>query len=93
VQTANGSSDGGSATVSGLDPVNVDIVVCKNGTSHGSNTDSGVFEAELVKNFGYQFVNDAMAATGAVVSVDVEQQSGAAVGFIFGFDDFFGCHG
>ena len=91
-QAAGGGGDGGSAAVGGLNPVDVDVVVCKDGASYGSHADGAVFETQLGYHFGDELVHHAVAAAGAVVGVDVEQQVRAFVNLILGFDNILKFH-
>ena len=54
-----------------LNPVDVDIVVGKHGTSHGGNADCRFFLSDFLEYLGNEFVHDTMAATGAVVHVHI----------------------
>ena len=92
IEAREGCGYCGSAAVGGLHPVYVDVVVCKYGATHGSHTHCGVLHAEFVDDFGHKFMHHAVAATGAVMRVYVQQEARArhhlgAVGY-----DFFACH-
>ena len=51
----------------GLDPVDVDIIVCEYGAAHGRNAYGLFREAHLLDDLGDQFMYRTMTAAGAVV--------------------------
>lgn len=92
IEARDGGGNGGSASVCGLDPVDVDVVVGEYGAAYGSDADGLVLNAEFVDDFGEYLVNDAVGASGTVVCVRVQEESRAGDNLIFGFDDIFGFH-
>jgi len=69
--------------VSGLDPVDIDVVIGKDGTPYGSYADCTILETEFVDDFSHKFMNNAMTATRTIVSVNVEQQTWTGIYPIF----------
>ncbi len=76
----------------GLNPVYVYIVVGKHGTPHRGNAHSLVLKPHLVYEFGYYSMHHTMAASGAVVHVDLSEQARAAVHLIGRGYNFFWFH-
>ena len=76
-----------SATVGGLDEVDVEVVVGHHGATHGGDADGAVVNAELFEHFGDDAVHGAVTAAGAVVERFFRQQLGFFVNQVFGLDD------
>ena len=77
----------------GFDPVDINVVVSKNGASYGSDTHGAVFETEFVNYLGYEAVYDAVAAAGTIMCVSFGQQTRTACHNVFFFDYIVEVHG
>ena len=88
--------DGGGASrgtaVGGFHEVNVEIVVCQHGTTHGGDTDDIVLNAHFLDHLGDDSVHDAVTATRTIVHCSIREDRSAFVHQIFGFDYIFSCH-
>ncbi len=92
VKTLGGGGHGGSASVSGLYPVNIYIVICEYCASHRSDADSNMFGTHLLYHFSHKFMNHTVAAAGAVVHGGVVEQRRLGVDFVLRALDFFLFH-
>ena len=93
IEAVGGSGESRGAAVGGLYPVDVDIIVCKDGTTDGCDAYGAVGHTHFFENLGDEFVHYAVRTSGAIVCVYVAEQVGAAIHFILGADNFFLCHG
>ena len=59
-QTLDGRGDGGCAAVGGFLPVDVNILVCEDGTAHGRYADGLLLNAHLFDNLCNELVHDAV---------------------------------
>ena len=80
------------AAVRGLDPVNVDVVVCEDGAAYGRHAHGLLRQVHLVQHLGQYLVHHAVATARAVVHVHLFQQTGLAVNLVFLPDNFFDFH-
>ena len=91
IEPLHGRSYGQGASVGGLDPVDVDIIVCEYGAAHGRNAYGLFREAHLLDDLGDQFMYRTMTAAGAVVHDVVGNELRFRVNQVFVFD-FNLCH-
>ena len=91
-EALQGCCHGGSASVGGFDPVDVDIVVGEDGAADRGDADGVVGQAHLFENFGNEFVDYAVAAARAVVHIVVGDKGGFARYLILRLAYFFACH-
>ena len=52
IQAFNGGSDGWRTSVGCLDPIDIQVVICEYGTSHGGDTDCLIFQTHIGYNLG-----------------------------------------
>ena len=64
----------GSAAMSGLVHVAVEVVIGKHGTADGGYTDDLAIQVHLIDDLGHQTVNNTVVAAGAVMELLVTQQ-------------------
>ena len=57
-----------------LSPVDIDIIVSKDSTSHRRNSDGLFLDSHLFNHLGYQPVYDTMTASGAIMHCIVIQK-------------------
>ena len=87
----SGGQSGG-ASVRSLFPVHVDVVVGKHGATNGRNADGLFSNTHFLDDLGNEFVYNAMAATRAIVHVNLVQQRRCRINFILRFNDIVKFH-
>ena len=85
-ESLGSSSHSWSASVSGLKPVDVDVVVGENGATYRRNADSLFLQSHFFDNLGNEFVHNTMATAWAVVHVSVVEKARFLINPVFGAD-------
>ena len=83
VNALHGGCDRRRTTVCGLDHVAGEEVVGHNGAANRGHAHAGALYPELVDDFGYQALHNAVTAAGAVVGDRVGQSAGALENNLF----------
>ena len=91
-QTFDGGGQCRGTSVGSFLPVDIKIVVDKNGTTYRRDTYGFIFHSHLFDDFGNEFMYHAVTATRAVVHGIVVHQSRFFINQILGFDYFFFSH-
>ena len=73
-QALDGSSHSGSTPMGSLLPVDIQIVIGKDGTTHRRNTHGFLLHAHFLDDLSHEFMYHTMRTTGAVVHVVVVHQ-------------------
>ena len=92
IQSLDGCRDGRRTSVGRFDPVDIQIVIGKNGASDGRDADRFIFHPHFGDHFGYQLVYHAVAATGTVVHGIFIHQPGFSIYQVFRFYYFVNFH-
>ena len=79
-------------SVGSLDPVNVDIVVGHDRTSHRGYGYGDILGTHLLDDLGHKFVHHTVGATRAIVHGIIVEQMWLACHNTAGLNDFFLCH-
>ena len=82
-ETADSGGHCRCASVGGLDPVYIDVIVCEHGAAYGAYAYGAVCKAHLGHYLGHQLVDDTVGATRAVVHVHLVEELGLAVDLVF----------
>ena len=78
--------------MSGLDPVDVDVVVGEHGTAHRSDAHGFLGHAHLVEQLSHKTVHHAMAAARAVVCMIFCKKPRTGIYLVLRLDNIFGFH-
>ena len=78
--------------MSGLLPVNVEIVVCENGATYRADCDCLVLNTHFLDNLSYELVDCSMRTSWAVVHYIVCKNRSLLVDDVLGFLDIFYIH-
>ena len=73
-------------------PIDVNVAISKDTTSHRADADGVVLHAHLFYHFGYELVYYAVGATGAVVHRHVIEEFWLLIDQILRLDNLFFCH-
>ena len=92
IQAVYGSSDSRRTSVGSFNPVDVNIIIGEDGTTHRRNAHSAVSESHFFNQFGYEFMNNTVAAARAIVHVIVVHQSRFLINQILRFDNIVDVH-
>ena len=78
--------------VSGLNPVDIYVVVCKNGAAHRTDADGAFRQSHLLDYLGNELVHNAVTAAWAVMHGRVVQKRGLLIDEGCCLYKFFACH-
>ena len=92
IQSLNSCRDSRRTSVSRFDPVDVQIIIGKNGASDRRDADRFIFHTHLGNHFGNQLVYHAVTATGTVVHGIFIHQPGFPIYQVFRFNYFVNFH-
>ncbi len=92
IEARHCSSHSRRTAMSRLHPVDINIIICKNGASHRSYAHGFIGSTHFGEHLGNEAVNHTVAAARTVVCIILCKQLRTAVYFIFGPDNIFGFH-
>ena len=88
-QTLDGGSHGGSTSMGGLLPVDIDILIGEHGAAYGRDADGLVGHTHFFNHLGHELVDDTMRTARAIVHGHIVHQGWFLINQIFRTDYIF----